>query len=69
MITISVDGKSIMLLSDPRDAGSRYRLTYLLTQPDRITLTFEIASAEKPDQFKKFIEGRVQKVPSGGASR
>ena len=62
IISVSNDGKSIVFLSDPRDAGPRYRLTYVMTQSDRMTLTFEVASADKPDQFKKFIEGRIQKV-------
>jgi hypothetical protein len=56
------DGKSVVFLSDPRDAGPRYRLTYALTQPDTIALTFEMATADQPDRFRKIIEGRVRKV-------
>jgi hypothetical protein len=33
-----------------------------VAQPDKIALTFETAPADKPDQFKKFIEGRVRKA-------
>lgn len=62
LINVSNDGKTITFLSDGRDAGPRYRLTYLLTQPDQIQLTFEVAPSDKPDQFKKFIDGRVHKV-------
>src|SRR5436190_770373 len=65
-ITVSADGKSIVFLSDSRDPGPRYRLTYVVTQPNRMSLVFEIAPAEKPDQFRKFIEGRIQKVPKFG---
>jgi hypothetical protein len=63
IVSISSDGKRVVFLSDPRDAGTRYRLTYVLTQPGRMTLTFESAPPDKPDQFKQFIEGRVQRVP------
>ena len=62
-ITVSGDGKSIVFLSDSRDTGPRYRLTYIVTQADRMSLIFEIPPADKPDQFRKFIEGRIQKVP------
>ncbi len=63
LITVSDRGKRVVFLSDPRDAGPRYRLIYVVTKPDHITLTFEIAPAHKPDQFRKFIDGRIQKVP------
>jgi hypothetical protein len=56
------DGKSVVFLSDPRDAGPHYRLTYSLMQQDRIALTFEMAPADQPDQFRKIIEGKVRKV-------
>ena len=62
LITISDDQRTITFASDPRDPGPRYRLTYVLTQPDQIALTFEVAPPEKPDQFRKFIDGRVRKV-------
>lgn len=58
----SGDGKSAVFLSDPRDAGPRYRLTYTLTQPGSIALTFETATPDRPDQFRKIIEGKVRKV-------
>ena len=62
MVSVSSDGKSIVFLSDPQSAGPRFRLTYVVTQPDKMALTFEMAPADKPDQFKKFIEGKVWKV-------
>ena len=62
LITISDDQRTITFASDPRDPGPRYRLTYVLTQPDQIALTFEVAPPDKPDQFRKFIDGRVRKV-------
>jgi hypothetical protein len=63
IVSVSSDGKRVVFLSDPKDAGTRFRLTYVVTQPGRMTLTFESAPADKPDEFTQFIEGRVQKVP------
>ena len=61
IVTVAADGK-VVFSSDPRDAGPRYRLTYIITGRDQIALTFEIAPADKPDQFRRFIEGRVRKL-------
>jgi hypothetical protein len=61
-IKVAADNKSVVFLSDLKDPGPRYRLTYVLTQPDRITLTFEIATPEQPDAFKKFIDGKIRRV-------
>ena len=61
---LSGDGKGVAFLSDPRDAGPRYRLTYSLTTPDGIALTFEVAPADRPEQFRKFIEGKVRRLPA-----
>jgi len=62
LITVSADGKTIAFLSDGRDPGPRYRLTYVLITAEAITLTFEIASPDQPDQFRKIIDGKVRKV-------
>ena len=62
--SVSGDGKGVVFLSDTRDAGPRYRLTYSLTQPDRISLTFEVAPADRPDQFRTFIDGKVRRLPA-----
>lgn len=62
LVSVSGDGRSVTFLSDPRDAGPRYRLTYVLTAPDTLALTFEVADPGRPDRFKKFIEGKVRKL-------
>lgn len=61
-VALSGDGKKLVFLSDPSDPGPRYRLTYSVNQQDKMSLTFEIAPPNKPDEFKKFIEGEVRKV-------
>lgn len=60
--TASTDGKSAVFLGDAEAGAPRYRLTYAITQPDHITITFEIAQPGHPDQFQKFIQGKLRKV-------
>jgi hypothetical protein len=60
-ITASSDGKSAVFLGDAEAGVPRYRLTYTLNQPDHITVAFEMAPPGKPDEFQKFIEGKLRK--------
>jgi hypothetical protein len=59
--SVSGDGKSAVFLGDVEPAAPRYRLTYKLTQPGHVTLTFEMAPSDKPDQYRNFVEGKLQK--------
>ena len=61
-VTASTDGKGAVFLSDAEAGAPRYRLTYTLTQPDRLTIDFEIAPPGKPDEFKKFIAGKLRRT-------
>jgi hypothetical protein len=60
-VTASSDGKGAVFLGDAEPGAPRYRLTYALTQPDHMTITFEMAPPGKPDQFQKFIEGKMHR--------
>ncbi|MBZ5679497.1 MAG: hypothetical protein LAO24_05260 [Acidobacteriia bacterium] len=60
-VTASSDGKSAVFLSDADAGARRYRLTYTLAQPDHMTIAFEMASPGKPDEFQKFIEGKIRR--------
>ncbi len=62
LVTVSDDQRTFTFVSDPRDTGPHYRLTYQLTPPDQIALTFEVAPEDRPEQYRKFIDGRVRKV-------
>lgn len=62
LLSVSEDGKSVAFMSDPQDTGPRYRLTYVLTGPDALALTFEVADPGRPDQFRKFLDGKVRRV-------
>jgi len=63
-VTGSTDGKSVVFLGDVSAKEPRFRLTYTLTQPGHITIAFEIAQPDKPDQFQRFIEGKMQRPPA-----
>jgi hypothetical protein len=60
-VTASSDGRGAMFLGDAEPGAPRYRLSYTLTQPDHMTITFEMAPPGKPDQFQKFIEGKIRR--------
>ena len=60
-ITAAADGKSAVFLGDTEPAAPRYRLSYAITQPGHMTITFEIAQPGTPDQFQKFINGKLRK--------
>jgi hypothetical protein len=61
MLAITSNGKSAVFLGDAEAGARRYRLTYAVTQPGHMTITLEMASPGKPDQFQKVIEGRLRR--------
>lgn len=60
-VTASADFKAAVFLGDLDPGAPRYRLTYTLTQPGHMTVDFEMAPPGKPDQFQKFIAGKLRK--------
>jgi hypothetical protein len=60
-VTASNDGKNAVFLGDTEMGARRYRLTYTLTQPDHMAIAFEMAPPGKPDEFQKFIEGKMRR--------
>ena len=49
---------------------SVFRLTYVFTKLQEITLPFEMASPDKPEQFRKLIEGGITEgLGEGGDQR
>lgn len=62
-VGVSGGGQSVTFLSDPHDPGPRYRLSYVLTGPGALALTFETAAPDRPELFRKLIEGKVHRRP------
>lgn len=60
-VNVSSDGKSAVFLGDTVPSAPRFRLTYAVTERDRMTFTFEMAAPGKPEQFQKFIGGAMKR--------
>jgi len=62
-VTAASDAKSAVFLGDAEAGAPRYRLTYTVTAPGRMTIAFEMAPPGQADQFQKFIEGKLRRAP------
>jgi hypothetical protein len=60
-VRAATDGKSAVFLGDAEPGMRRFRLTYSVRQPGHMTIRFEMAPAGQPDQFQKFIEGKLRR--------
>ena len=60
--TVTASDGSAVFLSDTEAGAPLYRLTYIATQPEHVSLTFEIAPPGQPDQFHKYIQARLRKT-------
>jgi hypothetical protein len=60
-VNASADKKKITLISEKAAGAPRYRLIYESLQPGLVKLSFEIAPPDKPEEFKKYVEGLVKK--------
>ena len=60
-ITIFPDQKTIEFVSEVLRSSPRYRLTYVKTGGDTLTLRFEIAPPGKPDSFSTYIEAKAKR--------
>jgi hypothetical protein len=55
-LEIDAPGNTVRFISLPRPGEPRYRLTYHETAKDVVSGLFEIAPADKPDAFTKYLE-------------
>ena len=60
--SFSADGKQLVFLGDPSPGGPRYRLTYVLTAPDRMTVELDMAQSVAPHSWQKIVAGKIRKV-------
>jgi hypothetical protein len=60
-VTASSDQKTIEFVSEALPSSPRYRLTYVKTGSDTLTLKFEIAPRGKPDSFSTYIEAKAKR--------
>jgi hypothetical protein len=55
-------GKSFSFVSEPAAGQPRFRLSYALTSPKALSLRFEIAPPNTPDQFKPYIQATLHRT-------
>jgi hypothetical protein len=60
-VTASSDQKTIEFVSDVLPSSPRFRLTYVMTGSDTVTIKFEIAPPGKPDSFSTYIEAKAKR--------
>jgi len=60
-VTASADQKRIEFVSDVLASSPRFRLTYVMTGSDTVTIKFEIAPPGKPDSFSTYIEAKAKR--------
>jgi hypothetical protein len=60
-VTISPDHKTIEFVSEALPSSPRYRLTYLMSGSDALTLKFDVAPPGKPDSFSTYIEAKAKR--------
>jgi hypothetical protein len=60
---VSADGSTIQFTSEAQPTSPRYRLTYVKTGENTLTLKFEIAPPDKPDAFAAYIEAKAHRKP------
>jgi hypothetical protein len=54
--TVTAVPKGVVFLSEPQP-GPRFRLTYLETSPETVTVRFEMAPPATPEGFVLYLEG------------
>ena len=62
--SFSSDGKQLVFLGDRSDSGPRYRLTYIMTAPDHMSVELDMAQPAAPDTWQKIVFGKIKKVAS-----
>jgi hypothetical protein len=62
--SFSSDGKQLVFLGDRTDSGPRYRLTYIITAPDHMSVELDMAQPAAPDRWQKIVFGKIRKLPS-----
>ncbi len=60
-VRVDASAKTATFLSDPEAGSPRYRLSYVEKAPDMMTIKFEIAPPNKPDQFQTYIEASARR--------
>jgi len=61
-VHIDPSARTAVFLSELEAGSPRYRLTYATKAPDTVSIKFEVASPEKPEQFRTYIEAAAKRT-------
>jgi hypothetical protein len=61
-VRIDESTKTATFVSEPAAGMPNYRLTYIGKGPDSVSIRFEIAPPDKPDQFQTYIEASARRT-------
>lgn len=59
---VTFTDKSIVLTSDIDPNATRFRFTYTAIDGVTLNASFEMASPQKPEEFKMYLEGKATKM-------
>jgi len=62
LVKLNESAKGVTFLSEPTPGAPSYRLSYIGNAPDAVTIRFEVAPADKPDQFRTYIEASAKRT-------
>ena len=60
-VSSTASGDTLEFLSDADPAGSTYRLRYVRTGPATMGVTFDMAPAGKPAEFRQYLNGTCRR--------
>ena len=60
-VTPRDNGPSAVFLGDAEAGQQRFRLSYTLIAPGRMTINLETAPPDRPDQFRRLIAGQLHR--------
>jgi hypothetical protein len=59
---VSFTANSVVLTSDIEKNAPRFRLSYVTTDSKTVTVNFEMASPQTPEEFRMYLSGKAIKV-------
>ena len=62
VVSVDAGSKTFTFVSDVIQGQPRYRLTYIVSSPSALSLKFEIAPPDAPEQYKPYITAALHRV-------
>jgi hypothetical protein len=59
---VSFTDNSVILTSDKATNVPRFRLSYVAIDDKTVSITFEMAAPQSPDEFKMYLSGKANRV-------